>query len=186
MPARLLDIAPHGMKLSVPEPMMFEQQIDIKLECEKVGIQTCIPAEVRWFRSIDNQHAWMMGCRFIPNPSGVCPRMEFSQFPFSDRLPERGSEKGRVARASVCSCRPFRAWVVEGSLPGALPPAKYGLPLRGGEATVACDMGGLSTHVGDGPPWTSLTATTAERGDSVTSAGGAGRFPGRAFRRRIT
>jgi len=60
--AKLIDISRRGLKLSLSEPLKFNEMVDIKLRCSEPHIDFVLSAEVKWLRHNSDAMAWIIGC----------------------------------------------------------------------------------------------------------------------------
>ena len=77
VPAQLVDVSQHGVKLRVPVNFKFEETLQLKIEVESAGLEYHGIASVRHIRSINrstnrstnqstNKESWLVGCAIAP------------------------------------------------------------------------------------------------------------------------
>jgi len=65
LPAALLDVSQHGVKLRVPVSLQFEESLQLEIKVRGTDLQYQGVASVRHIRAADNEN-WLVGCAIAP------------------------------------------------------------------------------------------------------------------------
>ena len=60
--ATLIDVSRQGLKLSLSEPLAFDEVVHLEVHCREPDVDFAVTAEVKWLRRNDDAGAWIIGC----------------------------------------------------------------------------------------------------------------------------
>ena len=91
LPAELVDISQHGVKMRVPVNLRFEEAVQLQIDVAGTELEYHGVASVRHIRSVDEEH-WLVGCAIAP---------PMSDETFSYLATTAGKERRRFRRLPI-------------------------------------------------------------------------------------